>query len=49
MKGDSHKKKIKYLDFLKNGSNEFNKMLLLYSTFEIRHITLSIFSEKKNP
>ena len=49
IKGNSHKKKIEHLDFLKKWLQRFNKMLSLYSTFETHNITVSIFTDFLSP
>ena len=48
IKGSSHKKKIENLDFLKNGTNDFNKIFWVYSTFETQQHDPIDFSQK-NP
>ena len=48
IKGSSHEKKIKNNDFLKNGSNGFDYILWVYSTFETQQYDTSGFS-RKNP
>ena len=45
---NSHKKNINIFDFLTNGSNDFNKILWVYSTFETKQYDIIGFS-RKNP
>ena len=48
MKGSSHDKKIKNFDFLKNGYNNFDYILWVYSTFEAQQYDTIDFP-RKNP
>ena len=48
IKGSLHKKKIKNFYFLKNGSNDFDYILWINSTFETQQCDTSEFS-RKNP
>ena len=42
------RKKIKHFDFLENGSNDFDKILWVYTTFDAQQYDAIGFS-RKNP
>ena len=46
IKGSSHMKKIKNFKILKNGSNDFHKILWIYSTFEPQQYNTIGYSRK---
>ena len=48
IKGSSHEENIKIFDFLKNGSNDFDQILWVYSTFKAKQYDTIGFS-RKNP
>ena len=48
IKGSPHKKEIENFYFLKNGSNYFDQILWVYSTFEAQQYDTIGFSQKKS-
>ena len=49
IKGSSHEKKIKNIDFLKNDSNDFDYILWVYSTFQAQQYDAIGLPWKKIP